>query len=525
MCRDIDELLFAAPLLGNDLMLRQLILDALRISILTINLVNCDNQRDAGSFCMLNCLYRLRHHAVISSDNKNDDIRRLCPSGAHGGKGSVTRCIQERDRTLVGCYGISADMLRNPACLTRSNLTVPDVVKQRGLAVIDMAHNRHYRCARNLLAAILLLVRKQLLVHLRRLSRLGDVSQFLNHKRRCILIDHLVDRHHGAHIEQDLDDFVTFYCQAFGEVGDRNTLRNLNFVNNRRCRALESMLGIATDRYRAPADRRLTLAAPTLVAGNMQFLAAVACLGALRFRLRLFLGATRASIGLGLFQARFFFSRVSNGFLSCPACLFFSILASLLFLLLSFLFSPNRRFLLRLGTLLLASLSLDALFLGTALCIQRFLFFQRLLLEHIPLDVSALAAHLNIDGTRAPLCTRQSQLRLRLSLERNTSRRGSCCRGIVLSVATAQVCQQFELRFIADLCIRTTDLDARFIELRQQLLNRHLQYFSKLSNCHFSHTLTPHSRRLRLLFFLEPVCTRFHNKRRRFFFFQFTDLE
>src|SRR5210317_1765688 len=146
----------------------------------------------------------------------------------------------------------------------------------------------------------------------------------------------------------------------------------------------------------------------------MQFLAAVARLGTLRFRLRLFLflGATRTSIGFGLFQARFLFSRISRSFLSGLASLFLGILASLLFFLKSFFFGQNRRFLLGLGALFLTSFSLDALFLSAAFCVQRFLLFLRLFLENVPLDIGPLAAHLDIHCTRAPLRTRQFQLRL-----------------------------------------------------------------------------------------------------------------
>src|SRR5210317_2651358 len=126
MCRDIDELLFAAPFLGNDLMLRQLVLDALRISILTVDLVDRDNQRHSGSFRVLNRLNRLRHHTVVRCNNKNDNVRSLCTTGTHGSKGGVAWRIQERNGAFIGRNRISADMLRNASSLTRGNLAVPN---------------------------------------------------------------------------------------------------------------------------------------------------------------------------------------------------------------------------------------------------------------------------------------------------------------------------------------------------------------------------------------------------------------
>ena len=100
MCRDVDELLLAAPFLRNDFVLRQLILDALRIGIFAIDLVDCHDHRHAGRLRVLNRLDRLWHDAVIGGDDQNDDVRRLCAASTHGRKGGVSRRIQERDLPL-----------------------------------------------------------------------------------------------------------------------------------------------------------------------------------------------------------------------------------------------------------------------------------------------------------------------------------------------------------------------------------------------------------------------------------------
>ena len=130
-------------------------------------------------------------------------------------------------------------------------------------------------------------------------------------------------------------------------------------------------------------------------------------------------------------------------------------------------------FLLSLDALLLTRFRLYALFLGTALGIERFLLFQRLLLENIALDVGALTSNFDVDRPRSTLAAGQSQFRLRLALKRDPARRRGRGRRVVLPVAATQMRQQLELGVIADRVIRTLDLDASFVELRKQLLDRH----------------------------------------------------
>ena len=45
------------------------------------------------------------------------------------------------------------------------------------------------------------------------------MAELFDDEGRRVLIDDLVDRDHGAHIEQHLDDLVAFGRQAFREVG------------------------------------------------------------------------------------------------------------------------------------------------------------------------------------------------------------------------------------------------------------------------------------------------------------------
>src|SRR5690606_12339031 len=98
--------------------------------------------------------------------------------------------------------------------------------------------------------------------------------------------------------------------------------------------------------------------------------------------------------------------------------------------------------LLRLALLAFCALDCEArLVLGAALRVQLFLLLPRLLLEHVPLDIGALAAHLDVDRARPALAARELQLALGFALQCDAPRR----RGRILpAVRASQVRQQLE---------------------------------------------------------------------------------
>ena len=60
----------------------------------------------------------------------------------------MARGIQEGDRAAVDLNGVGADVLGDAAGLAGDDVGVADVVEQRGLAVVDVAHDHHDRGAR-----------------------------------------------------------------------------------------------------------------------------------------------------------------------------------------------------------------------------------------------------------------------------------------------------------------------------------------------------------------------------------------
>ncbi len=489
----MDEQVLATPVLRDDLVLRQFVAHAIRVGILAIDLVDGDDERHTRRLRVLDGLDGLRHDAVIRGHDQHDDIGRLGAARAHRRERGVTGCIEERDPAFLALHRVGADMLRDAAGFRVGHVSPPNVIQQRGLAVVDMTHDGDHGRPRDLLARLYLLFREQLLVDVLGRDRLGDMTEFLDHQRGGVLVDNLVDRHHRAHVEEHLDDLVALDGHALREFRYRDALGDLHLAHDGRGGLLETVLRVAADRHGAAPHRRLALAAAALVAGHVQFLAAVTGFGALGLGFALlflfFLGAPGAGVFFRFLEARLFLGLCRRDLLGRLAGLFLGV-EPLFFLLLPLLFLETRGlFLLGLQALLLALFRFETLFFLATLAIELLLLLLGLLLEHVALDVGPLAADLDVDRARTTLRAGKLELRLRLALERNAPGRGVACGRVRLPVAATQIRQQLELRIVADRVFRATDLDTGLVELRKQFLDRYLQNLGELCNCHICHTL------------------------------------
>ena len=90
----------------------------------------------------------MRHESVIRRDNENYDIGDMRAARAHCGKSGVTRCVEKRDARAFVINRVSTDVLGNPSGLARRDPRFANRIHERGLAVIDMSHERDKRAAR-----------------------------------------------------------------------------------------------------------------------------------------------------------------------------------------------------------------------------------------------------------------------------------------------------------------------------------------------------------------------------------------
>ena len=478
------EDVLAAPFLGDDAFLRQLVPDLFRVRAVLVDLVDGDDDRHVGRLGVLDCFLGLRHDAVVGRDDQDDDVGHLRAARAHRGEGGVARRVEEGDDAARRLDVIGADVLRDAARLARGDLGAADVVEQRRLAVVDVAHDRDDRRTRQRLfggvhAGL------QRFFDLVGLQHLGDVAHLLDHEHGRVLVHRLVDRGHDAHVEHRLHDFARLDGHALGELGDRDGLADRDFVLHRLGRQLEAVLAVRADaRPRGGAARAAS--GPSCAARTARRRCAVpgarsACSCRPRRSCAPFPRARAAPSP----PARAPSARPRGASVPRPG-------AS----------SPPRpcgarsprvrgaavRAALPRARSALGGYALRVL--GFALLVERFLRNARLLLEHVALDVGALAAHFDADGARLADRRGDLDLALRLAAQRDLARRAAV---LGLAVRLAQVGQELVLRILADAVLRAERRDAGFLELRQQLVDRDLQDLGELLDRDVGHLYLPPS--------------------------------
>ena len=132
----------AAKRLDLHVVLQELLHHPLGIGFGLVDLVDGDDDWSLRRLGVANRLDRLRHDAVIRSHHQHDDVGHLRSSRAHRGEGRVAGGVDEGDGLATGRNDlVGADMLRDAAGFARDHIGVADGVEQRGLAVIDVAHD------------------------------------------------------------------------------------------------------------------------------------------------------------------------------------------------------------------------------------------------------------------------------------------------------------------------------------------------------------------------------------------------
>ena len=166
------------------------------------------------------------------------------------------------------------------------------------------------------------------------------MAHLLDDEHRGVLVEHLIDRDHHAHLHEGLDDLVGLDGHALRELADGDRVADLDVADDGRRRLLEPVLRIDVDGHSATA-LLLLLAAAGHAVGNVQ---RVIALGRL-FDHALFLGllprALRFGALLRLFLAlrglaALLFGALFRGLVGCgrTALLVFEALALLGFALL-----------------------------------------------------------------------------------------------------------------------------------------------------------------------------------------------
>ena len=182
---------------------------------------------------MIERLDRGRHDAVVGSDDQHDEVRRLGAARAHRRERLVAGRVEEGDHALGRFDVIRADVLRDAARFAAGDASAPYEIEQRSLAVIDMAHDRYDRRPRQRFGGRGLRRFGEKRVWIVELGRDCLVAHLLDHDHRGFLIEHLIDRHHGAELHHRLDDLSGLHRHLVCQFGHADRLRHRNLTDNR----------------------------------------------------------------------------------------------------------------------------------------------------------------------------------------------------------------------------------------------------------------------------------------------------
>ena len=252
--RNLDIEDFAAERFHLDLVLQQFGPHALGLGVRLVDLVDRDDHRRFRGLGVIDGLDRLRHHAVIGRDHEHDDVGHLRAAGTHGGERGMARRVDECDLAVRGRgHLIGADMLGDAAGFSGRHFGLADGIEQRGLAVVDMAHDGDDRRARlqgrRIFGAV---AAEQTFLDVGFGDALDGVAELLRDQLRGIGIDHVVDGRHVALLHQQADDVHAALRHAVREFLNGDGFRNRHFAHKLFLRLIAGMafepLGAATER-------------------------------------------------------------------------------------------------------------------------------------------------------------------------------------------------------------------------------------------------------------------------------------
>ncbi len=188
---------------------------------------------------MVDCFPGLRHDAIVSRDDEDDDVRDLGTAGAHQGERGVARRVEEDD-LLVALFTeaadqVGADVLGDAAGFTLGNARLSDRVEQRRLAVVHVAHDRDHGCAGHEVLGI-----DGFRLGLEKFLLVGPCLDFGPERARDLArrvhVDGRVDSHHHPAIEKSLEDLLHADVELVGEILDGHSLGQCDGARDRRRR-------------------------------------------------------------------------------------------------------------------------------------------------------------------------------------------------------------------------------------------------------------------------------------------------
>ena len=223
LCRNLLTLVFSTPVFYEQVHGSERLLHFIGICARLIYLIDSKHHGHAGSLSMGDSLLGLGHHVVVGCNDDNGNVRNLCTTGTHGGKGLMAGSIEESNATTVlELHVVCSDVLCDTSGFTRDDVTLAHPVEQRSLTVIHMTHHSYYRVARLKVFDLVFF-----LLHgfrHRRTDVFGLKAKLLGHHVDGLGVHTLVDAYHHADAHAGADNLGYGHVHHAGQLVGRNKL-------------------------------------------------------------------------------------------------------------------------------------------------------------------------------------------------------------------------------------------------------------------------------------------------------------
>ncbi|MNS63753.1 hypothetical protein D3C72_968560 [compost metagenome] len=252
--RHLDDLGVAAQAFGDDFVLQQLVDDLLRVGVRLVDLVDRDDQGRVGGLGVTDGFDRLRHDAVVGGHDQNHDVGDIGAARPHRREGGVARGVQEGDALAVfQTHLIGADVLGDAAGFAARHIRGAQGVEQRGLAVVDVAHDGHDRRTRR--GGFLVVgLGQEAGFDVGFRHALDGHAELFGHQFGGVGVDHVVDLHHQTLTHQELDDVDAADGHPVGQLLHGDDVGDDDFTRPVR-RVRRAALALFLFTFAGPANR------------------------------------------------------------------------------------------------------------------------------------------------------------------------------------------------------------------------------------------------------------------------------
>ncbi len=193
---------------------------------------------------VIDSLNGLRHHPVIGSHDQHHNVRCLRAAGPHASESLVTRRIEEHNLASVGwrffigdANFVGADVLGDASSFAFRNGSLANRVQQRGLAMIDVAHDRNHRWARRHLDSGLFPASGGSVNVFRSLlferDHVGLGAEEACHLTRQFGVERLVNRSENPAAQQSRDQIFRADIQLLRQILNANAFRDRDIARDR----------------------------------------------------------------------------------------------------------------------------------------------------------------------------------------------------------------------------------------------------------------------------------------------------